>query len=159
MLLAHAMPLMVLGLWFGGRQPTFRNCSRLANVSSRDTGTVQCGREETEAGRDVDDSLVMTWAWIWLEREEMLEFRDGSVERQTSVETIWDRVSYVPRAMAHWVGREKSIWGSQSRGAKIGRLLENESLAGNFLGGRLGIRMNIDVLRRTLEQGWYPSTL
>jgi len=60
MLLAHVMPLMVLGLWFGGRQPIFRNCSRLANVSSRDTGTVQCGREETEAGRDANDSLFMT---------------------------------------------------------------------------------------------------
>jgi len=54
MLLAHAIPLVVLGLWFGGRQPTFRNYSRLANVSSRETGTVQCGREETEVGRDVD---------------------------------------------------------------------------------------------------------
>jgi hypothetical protein len=32
----------------------------LANVSSQETGTVQCGREETEAGQDVDDGLFMT---------------------------------------------------------------------------------------------------
>jgi hypothetical protein len=56
--LAHVMDLVVLGLWFGGRQPTARNLSRIANVCSRDTGTVQCGREET--GRDSDDSLFMT---------------------------------------------------------------------------------------------------
>jgi len=36
--------------WKYGRQPTFQNFSCLANVSSRETGTVQCGREETEAG-------------------------------------------------------------------------------------------------------------
>jgi hypothetical protein len=51
--------LVVLGLWFGGRQLTFRNCSRLANVSSRETRIVQCRREETEVGRDVDDGLFI----------------------------------------------------------------------------------------------------
>jgi hypothetical protein len=52
----------------------------------------------------------------------MLEFRVGSVEREASVKTIWDRLLYVPRAMAHWVDRKKSILGSKSRGAKIGPL-------------------------------------
>jgi hypothetical protein len=36
----------VEGLWFGGRQSTFRNLSRIFNVSSRDTRLVQCGRVE-----------------------------------------------------------------------------------------------------------------
>jgi hypothetical protein len=44
---------------FGGRQPTFRNFSHVANVSSQETGTVQYRREETEAGQDVDDDLFM----------------------------------------------------------------------------------------------------
>jgi hypothetical protein len=32
----YATIFFVLGLWFGGRQPIFRNFSRLAHVSSRD---------------------------------------------------------------------------------------------------------------------------
>ena len=46
----------------------------------------------------------------------------GSVEREASVKTIWDRLAYVPQAMAHWVDRKKSILGSKSRGTKIGLL-------------------------------------
>jgi hypothetical protein len=52
------MDLVVFGLWFGGRQPAARNLSRMANVCSRGTGTVQRGREET--GRDSGDDLFMT---------------------------------------------------------------------------------------------------
>jgi len=49
--------LVVLGLWFGSRQLTARNFSRTVNVSSRETGIVQCGREET--GWDGNDCASM----------------------------------------------------------------------------------------------------
>ena len=39
--------LSSLGLKFGGSQPIFRNFSSLANISSRETGSVQCGRGGT----------------------------------------------------------------------------------------------------------------
>ena len=45
-LFAQATTLLVDGLWIGGRQPTFRNFSLKASVSSRGTGTVQCSWEE-----------------------------------------------------------------------------------------------------------------
>src|SRR5436309_1951787 len=40
--LGHATIFFVLGLWVSGHQPTRRNFSRAANVSSRLTRTVQC---------------------------------------------------------------------------------------------------------------------
>ena len=52
-LLAVAMTFFAFGLWFGGSQTIFRNFSHLANVSSRKTGLVLCGRGGTGLGCNV----------------------------------------------------------------------------------------------------------
>jgi hypothetical protein len=59
---------------------------------------------------------------------------------------VGDRVPYIPRAMTHKVGREKSISGNRARGAKIGRSEER--------------RKDVDnVSKSTVSQNRYSTAL